>query len=172
MSIFLPWNHRPSSTSGRKTGMYSLPAGKFARVTVLDNSTAFSIGGVVVIPANSFLTGNASTSATDLCLVRYNMRVEASVAASSATTSIIVNSNTFSMTVTGTSSSSTVDSIYGEIIANDGATVQTTFSNVSGGTSSVVANLDYFTPAKKEYWVDAGVALDGGIYYVEEYDVP
>lgn len=48
MSIFLPFNHRPSSTTVR-TGSYTVPSGKYARVTILEADSGFTLNGTTII---------------------------------------------------------------------------------------------------------------------------
>lgn len=169
-TLFLPWNHRPSSTSSVQTGTYSIPAGKYARVTFLNNSTACSIDGNTVIPVNVDETtaGGGQVVATNhVCLVRYHLHCNSSNGAGAGSASVSVGSKSAQVSCTSLAGESTVTSTNGEFIGQSGETV--TASATSG---SAVAQLDYFTPARKEYWVQSGVDVIGGLYYVEEYDVP
>lgn len=165
MTIALPWNHRPSSTSALKTGAYTLPAGKFARISVLGYTADFVIDGVVIITAgHHFQNVNGTGSIVSGGPYATDMVVEM--------ISIGTPSGSCNLTFQGGGASSYAVSAAlllsgsGKILIQKGST----FDSATLNDVSLTVKPDVHVP--REYWVNAGTALNGDSYYVEEYDVP
>lgn len=171
--IAFPFNHQPDSVS-IKTSSYTIPSGKYARVTVTDFTSDFTIDSVVAIEQCEFqgtigsgagairftnttnyaLKGHFWLESTGFLYVNQKSLPTATVAA-------LILKHTYtgnSMTLTSQGSREIIlypdDVIYGAASSSD------------GGYSLRSEN----EPAQTEFWVPSGTDLDGSRYIVELYN--
>jgi hypothetical protein len=182
--LVIPFDNNPVSTTF-KTAAYTIPAGKFARVTPM--SALFSLNGSQVFPSRSITcSGNvaASTLSTSFMVsspVRlYNIinnvasytngTISCGVYQAHGSSASIGTADTYLLasgpnrTSVGTSSTAL------SIDVNTGPMFVFLTSNGSLTSSSTVTLQYYFMTSPQSFFVPTGTVLDGSRYMVEEYN--
>ena len=165
--FFVPFNNDPVSSTV-KTSSYTVPSGKYARVSVSDTTADFTIDAVIVISATS-RSGSAISTTTGVKFTNsspYPLR--GSVTGDGATAATVriypVGSNSSGAQKYELTTITTQD----EVLLNVGDTIEVT---AIGTGSTVYWNFDATTaPFQKEYWVPAGTVLNGAKFMVELFN--
>lgn len=178
MSIFVPFNHQPSSVSV-KTSSYTVPAGSYARVIVIDTSDNFTIDAVTAIEATHYVGSSSSFTQGNKFTNNSPYILEGTVwfdglAGSGVVRIVTANNNsnedkTFESGGGGTTNiTSSKYSAHVKLSVGDIIRVQT----ATGSGVNVRWNLNAISPnnVNTEFWVPTGTDLDGTRYIVELYD--
>ena len=174
--MFIPFNHQPDSVSV-KTGSYTIPAGKYARVQVLEGNADFTIGGSIAIEQWEF-SGSATLGAG----VKFTndspyVLIGSIITNNSATGTLAAFNKNATLPTTQRISDYTTgalaeavpgDSVGKHVRLLPGDFLQPVTANAvtTGYWNFVAENI----PSKLEFWVPSGTALVGDKYIVEEYN--
>lgn len=169
MSIVVPFNHQPDSVS-IQTSTYTIPSGKYARVTVTDFTADFTIDSVVAIEKIRF-TGSASNIVSGTKFTNTSpYTLMGTITATNGTQGVYSNANNnqyspYTGGLMSFSPGSGIGSIPVVMKPND------TIDVTSPGTGTVWWDLHAANePQTKEFWVSSGTDLDGSRYIVELYN--
>lgn len=167
MSLFLPFNHRPSSTTVR-TSSYSIPSGKYARVIVqVENGGSFSINGSTALTSDDGDVISVGVSSSNPSYVVPSGYTFVGQAGGGSVNGVTIDGNELFSTAG--------DSRYNQINAGGGSTVAV---SSSGGTVYLTgyATKNCFESSKStaEFWIPNGATINGSGSWratVEEYDI-
>lgn len=184
--IVIPFNFNPVTTTV-KTGSYTIPAGKYAKVTPV--GAKMLIDGVSIYPSVTIsMTGTAvaigATTSDSMVLNMKNMFLESlsitqtrsGTAASSNATFAFYDFGTRELiySVTKTYALNTLN--YTPLVqcVSDSSTVALNVTAAGSGTSGTVTsscNATFYVKNDTGFiWVPSGAVLNGNNYIVEEYN--
>lgn len=172
MSLFLPFNYNPSSTTVRSSS-YTIPAGKYAFVS--DGFGNLTINGATINSQPSTFSDNGIDSGTDVLII-----------GSTSTDRILdITINTYG--ISGTIVIHELDSegnkleVLTDTLGGLGTTIKgyslpsgsSLIYTISGTPSAsyVVRSYPRFKPEVHPIQVPAGTALNGSKYTVVEFDI-
>lgn len=175
MSLFLPFNFNPASTTPR-TGAYTIPAGRYARVKVTDFSDDFTIDSVVATPQLKFVGSSAMTSTGIVFTNTSQYILEGSLYISSTSDPV------FGIAIVSTFAGSgfsfgqekqTVEpgSETQQVTLSPGDRIEIT-NNALNDTINWQLVARSYAPISNEFWVPPSTQLSGLGYVVEEYIIP
>jgi hypothetical protein len=172
MSTFLPFNQNPTSIA-IKTSSYSIPATSYAKVTVIDHATDFTIDGVTAIPATVYSAGwSGTTSGTKFTNTSPWPLIGSITNQTNAIAVTVRNSTTATAQVNPYSNAAQTTAVAS---ANIGAylPVGAYIECASGGAGSGSYQLQaVIEPSQKVFWVPPSTALVGSRYVVELFNIP
>ena len=180
MSLFLPFNQRPSSTTVR-TSSYTIPAGKYARVTVyVEKGGSFTIDGGVALNSEAASapiaiavsdSGSYGVNASYTVPSGYIFEGQATASGSNITVKVGGLNAQYGNASDSAPSAQQVPNIK----AGPGQLVEATSNNTLvtlTGYARKVSNEN--TSNSEEFWLNSGVTISGSGTWratVEEYDI-
>lgn len=172
MSIMIPFNFCPSATT-TQTGTYTIPSGKYGRVTVTDFGSNFSINGSIVIYACEYNSSASTASTGQVFSNAYPYKLIGTMSVNSGNTKRVIvsdtgtdteaNRNPYSGTVMTADQAESVD-----VFLNPGDQIYVTIND----PGTVYWNLSAVDkPDNAVFWVKEDAELEGSRYFVELYDM-
>lgn len=164
-SIFVPFNHQPSSIA-IKTSSYTIPAGSYARVTVIEYGSNFTIDGSIAAYARYYSgTGPMPISGTDIFTHSYPFTLVGSVSVTGTANFRHLDYLDQIMDIAGTSTAADITGgaaflrmVPGDTITSNGGSGNYSYRLVAEGITEDAV-----------FWVPTGTQLNGTRYVVELY---
>jgi len=179
MAFFLPETRNPELTT-QTTGLYTVPAGKFAFATCEATETSdVTINAVTVLSStgdatiSSFL--DAANSIENFTFTRDGV-VSISfelIAAAATTARVFIVKGADSIEIDSVTNASSTDFV-GAFNVGEGDIIRA--ESTSGSATAKVIISGHYIDAKKpqsgSYWLTAGDAISGGNKHIAQYSVP
>lgn len=166
--IAFPFNHQPDSVS-IKTSSYTVPSGKYARVTVTDYSSDFTIDSVVAVEQAEF-TGTSTTNSLGTLFTNNSPYILVGTMETTNNASVQVYSSSGRIQQNwyiGAPMNINASTNTAEVILKPSDRLQCT----SPAPGTFYYSLSAINPpTQTEFWVTSGTDLDGSRYIVELYN--
>ena len=177
--LAIPFNNQPESTSVETT-TYTIASGKYARVTLLDQTDDFEIDSVVAI-SGAEVTGSASTSSTGLKytnntgniltgVIYHSASIAVNITAVSAVFSPYGSATNPSSNISIGNSTMSAGATGGrEVILYPSDTIRVITSDANNTLNWKLYARDARTEAK-QFWLPSGTQIDGTKFLVELFN--